>query len=71
MTDMHRTYEDGLRDGRLDKIEEKIVGHEVRMNHHSQRIRMLEMIAWAMFGIVALIEFVPRLESAISIIGGK
>jgi len=55
-------YEAGLRDGQIKALEEVAHSHGQRLDRHSRRISVLEKAAWAMFGIVAMIEFFPALQ---------
>lgn len=62
MPDITRSYEDGLREGEVKAMKAIIHDHRTRLDNHSRRIGMLEKIAWAMFGIIALIQFVPTIK---------
>ncbi len=72
MTTDDERYRDGLRDGRMQAIEE-ILGrheermdrHERRMDSHSSRLRLLERIIWIMLGGAAALQFLPRLAGVL------
>ena len=57
--DKPKTYEDGLRDGRIEALEH--VAHKVvqRLDVHSDRIRALERICWGLAGILAFVNLWP------------
>lgn len=61
MTD--RTYEDGVRDGRIAALEDISGRHEDCLDSHSRRLALLERIMWAGGGIVAFIEFIPQIRT--------
>lgn len=57
-----KSYEDGLRDGKIEALEDVAASHKDRLDHHSSRLRMLERIIWALAGIVGFIEFWPKIQ---------
>ncbi len=63
-----KTYEDGLREGRLASIETVLADHKGRLDNHSQRIRLLERVMWIMFGAIALLEFAPKVQALMAIL---
>ncbi len=56
-----KTYEDGVRDGRLDEHSKLLEKHDERLDSHSKRIRTQERIAYLIMGGLAVIEVVPRI----------
>lgn len=56
---MTKDYETGLRDGKIQAIEEILIRHDKRMDNHSARLRQLERIIWIAFGGLALIQALP------------
>lgn len=60
-----KSYEDGVRDGKIEaletiagKHEKRMDGHDKRMDSHSSRIRGLEKVMWAVAGAVAVIQLI-------------
>ena len=43
-----RTYEDGLRDGKIAALEKVAANHKERLDHHSNRLRTLERVAYCL-----------------------
>lgn len=60
-----RTYEAGLREGRIRGIEETIVTHSARLDKHETRLTSQERITYALLGAIALIEILPTLQKLI------
>ena len=58
-----KSYEDGRRDGQAQAHEKMLSRHEGRLDAQAERIARLEKTAWAMFGIIALIETAPALKA--------
>lgn len=61
--DEKKTYEDGLRDGRMEMIETILKDQKGRLDNHSGRIRMLERGMWCLLGAGILLEIWPRLQT--------
>ena len=57
----HPDYADGLRDGQIQSLEKITAQHHDRLNDHSDRLRVLERIAWALLGIIGFIELWPKI----------
>lgn len=57
-----RNYADGLRDGEIKALQEIMAKHQQRLDDHSNRLRIIERIIWAMAGIIAFIQFLPYLQ---------
>lgn len=56
-------YADGLRDGEIRAIKQMQASQNLRLDNHAKRLATLERVAWALFGIIAMIEFGPRLQA--------
>jgi hypothetical protein len=61
----HKTYEDGLRDGRIAKICGITTAHKSRLDNHSKRLRTLEKVCWLLFGIGIAFEVMPELKDIV------
>jgi len=57
-----KTYENGLRDGRIVALEEIAGQHRDRLDSHSTRLRRMERIIWAGGGMIVLIQLIPELR---------
>lgn len=57
-----KTYDDGVRDGKLEALEDITGKHSDRLDSHSKRLTLLERIMWAGGGIVAFIQLVPLIK---------
>lgn len=55
-------YKDGLRDGQILALERIAQEHKNRLDNHADRLRTLERVVWALGGIVAFIEFWPKVK---------
>lgn len=62
----HPDYGDGLRDGKIQALEQITGQHHDRLNDHGQRLAVLERIAWALMGIIALVQLWPALTRFLS-----
>jgi hypothetical protein len=60
------SYEEGLRDGRIDALERMVSHHNDRLDHHERRLQMIERIIYAMVGALALVELLPALKGILS-----
>ena len=58
-----KSYEAGLREGRIRGIEETINSHTVRLDKHESRLTVQERITYALLGAIALIEILPTIQS--------
>lgn len=56
---MTEEYREGLRDGEITAIKEMQRSQNNRLDDHSKRISILERVAYMIFGMVALLEFLP------------
>jgi len=63
MSESQNTYDDGLRDGRIETLEKVTKGHTERLDSHSRRLRMMERIVWAIGGIFVFIQFLPDIKT--------
>jgi len=59
-----KTYEDGLRDGKLQAIEEMIQNHAELIEAHETRLTNLERALWALGGIASALamDAIPLLQ---------
>ena len=60
MNDHNGDYDEGLRDGRLAALEQRIDGHDVIRNNHERRLIYLERIVFGMLAIVAFTSVGPE-----------
>lgn len=60
-----KTYEDGVRDGRLNAHEKTLAKHSERLDSHSRRIGLLEKAAWIVLGSVIAIQLLPELRAVL------
>ena len=58
-----KTYDEGLRDGKIAALERLSMHHTNRLDAQAERIHRLEKIAWAMLGIIALMQFAPGVKA--------
>lgn len=58
----HPDYADGLRDGQIQALEKITAQHDLRLNDHADRLRVLERIVWALGGIIAFVQFWPHIQ---------
>ena len=63
---MERDYDDGLRDGQIQALEKITAQHHDRLNDHSDRLRVLERIAWILVGVIGFIQVWPALEKLLT-----
>ena len=66
----NKTYEDGVRDGKISSIGRTLDKHTQRLDIHSKRIGQLERISWIILGIIVAIEALPKLRDFIVSFGG-
>lgn len=59
----HNDYQEGLRDGRLKALEQRIDKHETVRDNHERRLVYLERIVWGFAGVLFLSTIWPRLET--------
>ena len=57
-----KTYEQGLIDGKLYALEQITAKHDKRLNHHSERLKSLERIIYAVLGAYVFIQLLPTLQ---------
>ena len=58
-----KTYEDGLRDGQIQALENMMQEHKGRLDNHAKRLALLERIMWALIGVGVLIEIFPKVQT--------
>ena len=54
-------YAEGLRDGKVSELENRVDSHHIRLNSHSTRLQWLERISWIVIGGISLMQFGPLL----------
>lgn len=59
--DQH-SYEEGVRDGKIEALEQIVARHEKRFDVHEGRLRIMERILYGLIGALALIEFMPAFQ---------
>ena len=62
-----KTYEDGVREGRLVLLEITAEGTKDRLDSHARRLRLLERIVWGFFGIMVFLQFMPIVQSLLGV----
>lgn len=69
-TSGHTSYEDGLRDGKLEALAKRADGHDRRfLDHehkfmaHETRFRAIERLMWLLMGAIAFMNFYPAIKS--------
>ena len=55
-------YEEGMRDGRLKAMEQRLDNHDAKTDNHERRLVYLERIVWGVFGVMFLSTLWPKLE---------
>ena len=65
----HKSYDDGVRDGKIEALEATSAKHSERLDRHSKRIALLEKAAWVVLGIVLAIQLVPEAKDFIRALG--
>ena len=56
------SYDEGVRDGRIQSLESIVKQHAEKFDHHENRLRIMERILYGLIGAFALIQFIPTLE---------
>lgn len=60
-----RTYEDGVRDGRIENANKRADDAHMRLDVHAKRLTAQERISYALLGAIALLELFPAIRMAI------
>ena len=60
------SYADGLRDGKIQALEDITAVQSARIDDHSKRLAIIERIIWALAGIIAFIQVWPAVQGLIS-----
>jgi len=60
---VNKTYDDGLRDGKIQAIEDIEIRQNERLDNHGTRISNLEKALYGVMAIVVFIEFAPQLKA--------
>ena len=58
----HPNYADGLRDGKIQALEQITSQQGRRLDDHSDRLRIIERIIWALAGIIAFVQLWPQIQ---------
>ena len=65
-----KTYEEGVKEGKvegkLEAIEDMQVRQNERLDGHNKRISNLERLGYILLGAVAIIEFLPHIQSFVN-----
>lgn len=64
-----KSYEDGLRDGKIEAIESTQAVHAARLDAHSDRLDKMERIIWVAIGGLIVLQALPLVQSVLSILG--
>ena len=59
---INKTYEQGLVDGKLFALEQITAKHDKRLNHHSERLKTMERIIYAVLGAYTFVQLLPTLQ---------
>jgi hypothetical protein len=66
MADEDKAYQAGIRDGRLDSLEQGFIDHREYTRHkfeeHEKILKSQEKIIWMLIGAFGLITFLPELK---------
>ena len=62
MAQIDKTYDDGLRDGKIQSLEDMAGYQNKRLDGHSGRLSNLERTSYLMIGAIVFIEFFPQLK---------
>lgn len=57
-----KTYDDGLRDGRIEALEHMQGLQNDRLETHGRRLTTLERVAWVLMGVIGFLEFGPTIR---------
>lgn len=63
MPEHQKTYEQGRIAGEIQALKDIAGDHKDRLDHHSNRLRLLERLMWAVLGIIALLRIWPSLPA--------
>lgn len=64
--DPRHAYEEGVRDGRLNSLEETARRAHERIDRHDQRISAQERITYALLGALALLQIWPAIQGMLT-----
>lgn len=59
-------YEAGLRDGRIEALNQVLQHHNERLDKHERRLILQERVTFGLLGAIALLEFLPILQKLLS-----
>lgn len=69
--EVHHSYDDGVRDGRLLALENTQAKHSERFDKVEGRLSTLERVAYALLGIIGVLQFIPIVHSIFEIFQGN
>ena len=58
-----QSYSDGLRDGKIQAVEEMQSVQNRRLDKHELRLSTLEKVSYALVGAIALMELLPHAQA--------
>lgn len=61
-----KTYEDGVREGRIKGIEETVNHHDARLNSVEKRLTGQERISYALLGAIGLMQVLPAIQGLLN-----
>lgn len=62
MSELSKTYQDGVREGKIMTLEMMQNHHGRRLDSVEKKISTLERVSYTLLGAVALIQFAPALK---------
>ena len=63
-----RSYEDGLRDGKIEALENTQADHASRLDAHSARLDKMERIIWVAIGGLIVLQAMPQISRVIELL---
>lgn len=63
-----KTYEEGLRDGKIFSLEETQEKHSKRLDSHSSRLSKMEKVIYIGLGGLIVLDALPMLSNVIGIL---
>lgn len=66
---MVKTYEEGLRDGAIQALENTQGEHKDRLDSHSERLARIEKIMYIGIGGLAFLQAVPLIQQTLNSFG--
>lgn len=67
-----KSYEDGIRDGKITALEGRLKDHGTILDAHDGRLRLLERAVWIAAGVTLAVQIIPEIiDGAKTITGAK